>query len=344
MRGLTLSFRIIQPMIFRGPGEFDPYVRGTYSRALSLTLPTPSTIAGSLATYCISKFGKLALPHQEWIDQYLNVLGSDIKIKGPTLLLDDKLLVEDKCLNSFLSLDKVKEKCRNEYKRFKEVKSISELEEYLKSEKFEPKMKVEKDIRVGVGLQVRYEKTKLVKEEGGLYGAEYVDYRRFAEKKEKPIEILADIKGSLVKELFNRKALVKLGGETRISLVEFHEGNWVFDKLKSEIWCDMEKYDGIFALYLVTPALFKGGKKVEEYIKEWVKKQNIVLKGIFGEVEPLGAGYILNEGKRKPIYVSLKSGSILYLEGEIELLKAYWEFSFGEATQIGYGTVFPIPL
>jgi CRISPR type III-B/RAMP module-associated protein Cmr3 len=330
--------------MFRGPGEFDPYVRGIHSRALSLTLPTPSTIAGSLATYCISQLGKLTSPHQEWVNQYLNVLGNDVKIKGPVLSLDDELLIEDKCLNSLLSLDGLKEKCKNEYKRLKEVKGINELEEYLKLEKPRSKIKVERDVRIGVGLQVREEKMKLVKEEGGLYGAEYFDYRSFAKKKEEPTEILADIKGNLAKELFNRKAVIKLGGEGRISLMEFREGNLVFNKVKSEIWFNKQRHNGILALYLVTPALFKGGKKVEEYVKEWVKEQNYSFKGISGEVEPLGAGYALNEGKRKPIYTSLKSGSIVYLEGEIELLRAYWEFSFGEATQIGYGTLFPIPL
>lgn len=344
MKDLTICFRIVESMMFRGPGEFDPYVRGVHSRALSLALPTPSTIAGSLATYCISQLDRPIPAHEEWIDQYLSVLGSDIKIRGPVVSLNGEILVYDKCTNGLLKLHELKIKCESEYKKLKKVNNLDELEKYFKLKTFKPEVKLEREPRIGVKLEVRDKEIKLVKKEGGLYGVEYIDYMYFMRKKRGGIEVLADIKGGLTDELYNRRALIKLGGETRISLMNFYEGNHVFNRVRDEIWHGKEAHNGIFALYLVTPALFKGGRKVEDYIREWAKERNLSFKGISGETEPLGAGFSLNKAKRKPIYISLKSGSIMYLEGEVELSKAYWEFSFGEGTQIGYGTIFPIPL
>ncbi|MEM2158432.1 MAG: type III-B CRISPR module-associated Cmr3 family protein [Sulfolobales archaeon] len=305
MNEATLSFRMVESMMFRGPGEFDPFVRGTYSKALSLILPTPSTIAGVLATYCISKFNKSIPTVKSWIEEYLSILGNDVSIKGPMLLMDNEFFVEDKCLNSFLSFEELKEKCRMEYKRFNSIRKIDDLEDYIKLEKLKFKKKVLRDIRIGVGLQVR-NGVKTVKEEGGLYSAEYLDYRSLASKKEQPIEVLADIKGKLVNELLEQHAIVKLGGETRIALMKCSKGNRILSEIREKLWHGKEKYRGIIALYLATPALLKGGEKVEEYIKKWMKKQNFEFKGILGESEVLGAGYSINKDRRKPIYTSLK--------------------------------------
>jgi len=44
-------FKLQEPMLFRGSMEFSPNVRGPKTIATSLILPTPSTIAGALATF-----------------------------------------------------------------------------------------------------------------------------------------------------------------------------------------------------------------------------------------------------------------------------------------------------
>ncbi|MEM4649212.1 MAG: type III-B CRISPR module-associated Cmr3 family protein [Candidatus Bathyarchaeia archaeon] len=351
MKGLSLSFKIIEPMMFRGSGEFDPFVKGAHSRASSLLLPTPSTIAGSLATYCISQLSKQMPTMQYWIEEYLSVLGNDVKIRGPVLSANNSIFVEDRCLHTFLSLEELKKKCRIEYEKFKEVKSLAELDEYFKLESFKPIVKkMRKDIRVGVGLQLREKENVKIAREGLLYSAEYLNYESFKSNKEckyseSSIEILVDVKGSLVNELLEKSPIpIKLGGETRISLMEFREGNRIFDEVKSTLWCNKEEHNGILALYLATPALFKGGKRVVEYVKDWVNKMGYKFKGIIGESEALGAGYSFNKRKRKPIYTSLKPGSIIYLDGEFDLQNIYWNASIGEATSIGYGTIFATPL
>ena len=345
MEGATLSFRIIEPMMFRGPGEFDPFVRGAYSRALTLLLPTPSTVAGALATYCISKFNRQIPTVQSWTERYVSVLGNDIKIKGPILSVDNYFFVEDKCSNVLLSLEELKKKCKMEYEKINEIKSLTELDEYLKLEKFEPSIKVERDVRIGIGLQLREKESLKMAKDGWLYTAEYIDYKTFSGRREASAEILADVKGYLVERLLKQKPTpVKLGGETRISLAEFHEGNRIFNKIKSVLWCNEERHDGVIALYLATPALFKGGRRVLEYVKDWVDGMGYKFRGIVGESEILGAGYALMEKKRKPVYTSLKPGSIIYLEGDFELQNTYWNASIGEATSIGYGTTLPYPL
>jgi CRISPR-associated protein Cmr3 len=330
--------------MFRGPGEFDPYTRGTYSRALTLILPTPSTVAGSLATYCISKLNKSLPTSDDWIERYSEVLG-DLVIRGPLLSLDGELMVEDKCLDTLLSIREVREKCLKEYERFKEIKNIYEIEKQSEPKKFESRIEIERDVRIGIGLEMRDKRIKTTKE-GYLYATEYIDFRNLKREKKNIIaEILADIKGNLVKELsVQRPVSIKLGGEMRATLLSFQEGNCIFSKIKKELWYNGDIHKGLMALYVATPVLVKGGKRVDEFIKEWSNKGNYSFKGISGESEPLGAGYSLGESKRKPVYISLKSGSIIYLKGEFELSRIYWEQTIGEATKIGYGTLIPVPL
>ena len=344
MNELSLSFRIVEPMMFRGPGEFDPFVRGIYSRALSLSLPTPSTIAGSLATYCISQLGKPIPKAEDWIERYREVLG-DATIRGPLLEVDNELFVEDKTLNAFLSIEELKEKCHKEYEKFKIVKSLEELDKYLELKDFKSKIGVEREVRVGVALDSRDKGMKVAKI-GYLYGAEYINYRALFRKKNmvRAVEILADLRGGVAEELIklDGKRPIKLGGELRIALLAFKKGLRIIEEVKKRLWHNKEEYSGVLALYLATPALFKGGKEIREHVKDWVTKKGHDFIGMSGESEPIGAGFTI-DGKRKPIYASLKPGSIIFIKGFFKLSECYWS-GIGEAIELGYSTFIPIPL
>ncbi|MEM2311596.1 MAG: hypothetical protein QXD79_08325, partial [Candidatus Methanomethylicia archaeon] len=63
-----------------------------------------------------------------------------------------------------------------------------------------------------------------------------------------------------------------------------------------------------------------------------------------GESTVLGAGFMIDEKKRKPIYTSLHPGSIIFVEGNLNLLEIYQDKPLGEASTLGYGTILPIPI
>jgi CRISPR type III-B/RAMP module-associated protein Cmr3 len=340
---VSISFMIVEPMMFRGPGEFDPFIRGTYSKATSLSMPSPSTIAGTLATYCISELGEYASIGGDWVDHYRAVMGADIGMRGPMILLNHELAAEDKLSESFITMEKIKQKCRKELKKLSQKpNSLMELNEYLKREEFSPSAKIERDTRTGLMLEIRGDTPMKRAREGYIYGAEYIDYMKIGGNS---VEVVAEVRGEIIKKLSSaRKLPVKFGGENRVALLSFQRGAKILNEIKKCLWPPQEEYSGLLALYLATPTLFKGGKKVEEHVKEWIRKINCEFIGITGESETLGGGFRIQDEKRKPIYTSLKPGSIIFLDGNFDLLDIYLNKTLGEANAIGYGTVIPIPI
>jgi CRISPR type III-B/RAMP module-associated protein Cmr3 len=341
----TIIFKIVEPMMFRGSGEFDPFVRGVQSKALTLPLPTPSTVAGALATYCIATLNKSIPKSNEWLERYKEVLG-DIKIKGLLLSLNGELLVEDRISSGFLDMKTLKNVCEKKYKKLsKKLTSIEELNKDGEEPKISISFEESKSIRIGTSLEKRSESNVKIAKEGYLYSTEYIDYFSFKKKKANSVEILIELKGDIADELILSKGSpIKFGGESRVALLSFKKDSQILNKIKSEIWDSKDVHFGILALYLSTPALFKGGKRIEEYICEWANQVNYNLLGFYGESELLSAGFEL-EGKRKPIYSSLKPGSIIFIEERsLNLSDIYWGKGLGEATEIGYGTLLPVPL
>ena len=346
----SMIFRFVEPMMFRGPGEFDPFVRGTYSRAMTLAVPSPSTVAGTLATYYISEFGGPEPSSGDWLEQYLSILGSDIEIRGPLIKLNHELMAEDRLSGGFLTMDKIRQKCEEEWKKLSQkIISLEQLEEYLKREKkreFKPNVKVQKSVRVGIGLQRREKIPMKSVKEGFLYSAEYLDYTGFMDKeaKEASVEVIAEIRGRIVESLSSARALpVKFGGEGRVAILSFQEGGRILDEIKERLWHGQEKHYGLLALYLSTPALFKGGIRVEEYVMQWAENMNHRFMGLSGESSVLGAGFIIKERRRKPIYTSFNPGGLIFLEGSFDLMEMY-RGAIGEASMLGYGTPIPIPI
>ncbi|MEM2126668.1 MAG: type III-B CRISPR module-associated Cmr3 family protein [Candidatus Bathyarchaeia archaeon] len=343
----SMIFRFVEPMMFRGPGEFDPFVRGTYSRAMTLPMPSPSTVAGTLATYYISEFGGPEPSSGDWLEQYLSVLGTDIEIRGPLIKLNHELMAEDRLSGGFLTMDKIRQKCEGELKKLSQkIISLEQLEEYLKGEKFKPDVKVQKNVRVGIGLQIREKIPMKSVKKGFLYSAEYLDYTGVIDKetKEASVEVIAEIRGRIVESLSSARALpVKFGGEGRVAILSFQEGGRILDEIKERLWYSQEKHYGLLALYLSTPALFKGGIRVEKHVRLWAENMNCRFMGLSGESSVLGAGFMIKERRRKPVYTSFNPGSIIFLEGSFDLMEMYRR-TIGEASMLGYGTPIPIPI
>lgn len=352
---VSIRFRIVEPMIFRAQGEFDPFTRGTYSRARTFATPSPSTVAGALATYCISTLGKVQPRAENWIQQYLDVLGADVEIKGPLLKLSNKHFAEDKTSNCFLTMQGIKQKCELLYERLsKKPESLKQLEEYSKADRHEIKsnnvVKINKDMRIGVMLLSRDDKKTPQKtaKEGYLYGAEYLDYTSVSFDKNKPrfnrAEFIVELRGSLASDFSSTRIVpIKFGGEGRAALLSVERTAEILDTLLKTLWNGETSYDGFVGLYLATPALFNGGKRVVEYIRQWAEINNSEFVGLGGESEAIGAGFIMRDRIRKPIYTALKPGSIIMLKGKFDLTEMYKK-SIGEAGMLGYGTLIPVPL
>jgi CRISPR-associated protein Cmr3 len=342
---VTISFKVVEPMMFRGPGEFDPFVRGAYSRGASLALPLPSTIAGVLATYGISKLGRPVPSSGDWIEQYLEVLGKDVRIRGALIRLNNELMAEDRLSRGFLNMEKVREKCEIVWRRL----GRSCREECREGE-FEPSVKIKKSVRVGIMLETRGKVSVKRAREGFLYGAEYVDYvGATAGSRSLSVEIVAEVRGGIAESLSPAQKLpIRFGGEGRIALLSFRKGGEILDGVVKQLWSNRTDHHGVLALYLATPALFETGKSVKERLNEWIKDlgrraRDVKLIGLSGESSVLGTGFMLKERRRKPIYISLDPGSIIFLEGDFSLPEIYQE-GVGVASMLGYGTVIPVPM
>lgn len=349
---LSLAFRIIEPIMFRGPGEFDPSARGAQSRASSFDIPSPSTIAGAIATYTLSS-GVSNVKNfeiQDWAEQSLDVLGTNIRIKGPLILSEGEIMVEDRIGGGFLNLNEVKEKCNEIHKNLNyKVDSLDKLDNIMSFGKLKskPAYKSVKHERVGVGLVTRSKSIKIANEELGLlYSVQYVDYlnkdkKTPSEIEEVAVEIIADIKNNTKITPANHKP-IKLGGEGRIVILNVSKTAIILEKIRKLLWKENTEYKGHLACYLATPALFKGNKTIDKYISDWVEKLKSKLIGLYGETDILGAGFSMFHQRRKPIYSSLKPGSVIFLDGTFNLNELYWESNFGEASGLGYGTLLPV--
>lgn len=341
---VSMSFKIVEPMMFRGPGEFDPFVRGTYSRAATLPMPSPSTVAGTLATYCISKLNIPIPSSGDWLEQYLSVLGGDIEIRGPLIKLGDELMTEDRIAKGFLKMSEVRQKCEKEWKKLAQrLESLEQFDEVQKDD-FRPSIELKKNLmlRVGVRLQMRETISTKCTMEGFLYGAEYIDYTG-VKNRESSVEITVEVRGNLVKRLRTAQATpVKFGGEGRVALLSFQQGEKILSEIKRLLWHGQEDHKGHLALYLATPALFKRGR-VEEQLNHWLESVKCKFIGLSGESTALGAGFMMRENRRKPIYISLIPGSIIFLEGDFNLPEMYRK-PLSEASMLGYGTFIPVPI
>lgn len=350
-----VEFSIFEPMMFRSSGEFDPLARGVQASASSLPLPSPSTISGTLATLTLEKKGG-SPSGEDWIDEYLSILGSDFTLKGPFLEIEDELYVEDRLLGTVIKLKAAVRKIRKLSKvlSLEEPKDAASIKKNLKF--FEELRKIEEDLkpgfhlkfseRVGVGLRVRSHgvKTVTVKEEEGLlYSASFIDY---SSSEFYGVKVVADAKGSVLEEVFSSQLTVpvRFGGEGRVSILSISKDESVIDRLK-EVWRGTSSFTGILGLYVSSPVLFRCTSSFKVFLKTLLEDRGLSLKAVYGETEVLGAGFSLARRKRKPIYGSLKPGSIIFAEAEnCDLEELYWSGLGDASTKLGYGTVIPIPL
>jgi len=367
---MHVLFRLYEPMLFRGPMEFSPFVRGPKTVARSLILPTPSTIAGALATLCLDA-QKARPPHAGgWEEEVTEVLGLDGALKGPYLLVESNGRGEiyTQFVNHLVMIDEIIRALQSVDRDLKDIliSRKKRLREFLEENhvRFYQPVLIER-----VGIRLEREHKRVVERGGGPYTLQMVDYSKLrssrgeivVNKTMDSVSVAVDIHGrSKISNIEKKENILRLGGEGRLSYVMIKEGEPMTSMVR-ELLTDFRK--GEAYIYLITYSLYKSDKnyariyeackggfvapsileKVEEVLKR--VSQSLRPRYIIGECGILGAGYSISVEARKPIYAALFPGAIIKVEGTKEdLLKLYEEGISEEGSKIGYGTVIPIPI
>jgi len=314
-------FRVLEPYLFRGPGEFDPSTRGVYSSAYSLLAPSPSSAAGAIAT----TFEYMDTSSAEWDYAYSIVL-KGAKLRGPYLRRGSTYYVENRVNGVFLRLDDV-----SSYSNMKRRQLCGEMIEEQKEREIMKRGFAPKKLTfTGIGLKTRTEEMrKIADEERGLiYTASFIDY--LSGKNVKDVDIETTIEFDVISEKMETgKYIVRLGGEGRTSLLEIL-------KVDSYI-CRIPERTNL--LYVSSPILYETGIEFVKKLKEELWEAGDIK--IYGKIEILSAGYSEVRKKRKPIYQALLPGSVISLERSVEGRRIY-EKGVGVGKELGFGSVIPV--
>lgn len=344
MRVALARVRLIEPLMLRGPGEFDPSSRGVYAYASSKYLPNPATVTGALISSFHPHPEKLSAPSwQDLLELYgkaLDEIGVEavrgfhicsednsecyapliMSFKRPELANYEILKTLDaELLESIISCSRGGQ-CPGDV-----IGRLRDLEGRLRRSLLKPKVQG----RVGIALTSRLgEPPSKTAREGYIYTAEYMSYPDVALEARFNV-ILKDDTPIPV----GRDFPVKLGGEHRIAKVRVEEReDPITEKLKQLVKGNY-KY-----LLLTSPAPLN--------IEDLKRIQYI------GRVGVAGIGYSLAAKKRKPLYTALLEGTIVKVEraktGEDTLKYGFYAIlglrdkEYETLGRIGYATVIPI--
>ncbi|MCD6487675.1 MAG: hypothetical protein J7K21_00420 [Desulfurococcales archaeon] len=334
----SILFEPNGPLMFRGPMEFTPTVRGPQTLARTLPLPLPSTIAGCLATLLLDR-GISSLPDPtNWEDALVKILelSEHACLRGPYLLVDDEVYVpfEDKIIGLKGLIKTLKEIDVREAIREGEI-----LEEVFKHVIIHPK-KIE---HIGIGLK---SVAKAV-ERGLLYSAEFIDYlSTFNGRK---VHIAIDIHGATALEKLPslERYIVRLGGEGRTVSVKFEENSYLLEKIKRVVReAETEKE---YLIYMVSPALIRTPlTNLTSVISTRALRFSlggINVELLTGCIDILGAGFDIRHRVRKPMYASITQGSLLIAEDKQATLAELYQHGLSDiGGRLGYGTIIPLPI
>jgi CRISPR-associated protein Cmr3 len=342
---MIVKFKPIEPMMFRGPGEFSPVARGPQAHATSLPLPTPSTVSGCLAT---AMDRKPTASTASWDDAVEEALGLKDKgfLRGPYLIVNDEIYLwyQEKLVNS----ENLKTLRRIELREaLREGKPLDDLLNPLR---------IETVLRVGIGLK---EGKTVDSERGLMYLAKFVDYE--ATFKTTAVWIAVEVHNFDVKGVSGK--IVRLGGEGKLARLDVVGVDENKAKLYSFVEDFIRRPSDVAYLYLVTHAFIQevssGLEKIDDGVYLWpgitrhvndlmnkVTNGGVDVEYIIGRTVLLGAGYDLSRNVKKPMYIALEPGSILKVHLKAnprELIYRLYEKSLSfVGGKLGYGTFLPI--
>jgi CRISPR-associated protein Cmr3 len=340
-------FRITEPMLFRSSGEFSPQARGPFSFARSLLLPTPSTIAGCLATL-MGRFSDVS--GKDWEEEVVNALAlpEGAFLRGPYLIAGDKtyIPIEHGKTYGFLELSAIREFVKallgSEEEKKEIWKSLTDRGSYVPMRDYTIEH---------LGIKLKSEEKTI--EEGGIYLARFRDYLAAFEGK--------DVWVGMEAHNFqpNVGGVAKLGGEGRITRIERRDSR--------EIYRLVEEFKKVpasgCALVLVSHSLIEPPPNKPEMIEsgiyvypplhrsiEKLLPSGVNVRSIVGSACLLGTGFSIHENRkcRKPVYVALSPGTVIEIEYKPEhadsIVDTYNRGLSVIGGRIGYGTFIPVGL
>ena len=356
MRGNILVVRPLTKMMFRGPGEFDMSSVGLRAYASSMLYPLPTAVASILIHHMISMGdlgeGDVNNGWGDWIKEYESIMDK-LGIpspKGPFV----RLCCGDECSYYLVSDLKNKRliKIGGEIEIPLElVVGLSPLREplsiYMGGEGGMEYIDASAALRALIGIQLQEERKVTASERGrSVYTAEFL----FPETlwSDDPLNqgcqvtleyIYLFMDGDLPSDHF----ITRFGGEGGVVSVNIsHE----------DINIDLTRWDSDWrGLYVASPLLIPTGEDTVEYIGSAITGvlDTDAKVYIVGETTLIGAGFaraIRNKpGTRRPIYKALKPGSLIYVKTDSnpppQKTEALIKEGLGEASRIGFGSVFP---
>ena len=305
MKEVVVKIAVIEPLMLRGPGEFDPSARGVTSGAQSLSWPSPSTLAGFLLSQLVRQVPGRAPSWGALLEKYEELMsGAGLRwIRGPyfisekervyvPLLLGEAFLVDWNQLSYYFG----------DLLKSLEEGRVGEVAEKLRRHR----LPVQHQERVGISLRSR-EGVKAVRE-GFLYSATFACFPRgsFA------VEVGAESEPALSGRVST------FGGESRIVQVQVGGEPWLSEMLSS--------FTGGYAILLsplVIPATLELDEKSGTITANGIK----IAKLVTGRIGAKGLGYAIAERTRKPVYPAVLEGSILYFESCSGDAKAYGAYA-----------------
>ncbi len=322
MKILTLRIKPMEPLLFRGPGEFDPSSRGVYSQALSLYLPRPSTIVGALISYLLivkadkepNLISRCTLLNS--FNDYLECMGKAldsigvIALRGPYLYdTSREAIYMPVRLGVKLRLVDYDQLCGYLYNNKDLLDAL--LEHEIGEDKLMRLKWIERELerfeargyeilRTGVMLRDRLEAGRIARE-GYLYTVRYVAYHENIELR---FKVVLSESNSLESKEPSLDTSLNIGGERRIARIVLEHSE---DRINSVLSEKRGEADSEYYLLLSPMPL---------------KNRDVLQENYIGVLDIIGLGFSIARRRRKPLYPALLEGSILrvkpgkrYLEG-----------------------------
>ncbi|MGF7396694.1 type III-B CRISPR module-associated protein Cmr3 [Thermoanaerobacterium thermosaccharolyticum] len=356
---MLIKIKPLDTLFFRTP---KPFFKGEDTWSDSFFPPYPSTVYGAVRSYLIFKNGTL---EDFYNGKYRDIIGTQeekgkIVIKGPFLAENGKPIFK-------VPYDLVCLKGDNEtlhYLQFRKKPSLMisnynldnallwrregvvdnsegwlnfiDFKEYLtlKAEEFsyiESKSYFEEEDKIGINIDENTKSSKY----GHLYRISMIRLKENA-------ELIVEIEGI---DSFDEKGVLQLGGKARAAV--FEKGEDVFNDLKN---LKFNLNDGLFKIYLATPAIFKKG-----WLPYWINENTLIgeFKGIklkllacaIGKPIFIG-GWDIAQGNSKPLNKAVPAGSVYYFEllndMDLNTLKEAFHFKniSDEKAEEGFGLSF----
>ncbi len=325
----VIRLKLLEPIMLRGPGEFDPGSRGTYSYASSMILPRPSTMLGMLISIVLTsgKYTSECMDIYSWADLFnkcyikvFNELGIEA-LRGPYIVKNNSLFVPIMFWKKLFLLDYYRARylLLNAYDNiFKKLLG----KDNERSEKALATLRLlERDINNNfeqyviepyhvqfTGIHLKTREAGKVAKEGYIYTATYVTYLIDAEI----VFLLALKDKSKALDYLPSRGVTKFGGEGRIVEMSVERGNSIMRKILSTL-SEIEKAE--YAI-LVSPTPLLRNNSFDQLI-------------ITGQRTTIGLGFSLARKRRKPIYTGISEGSIIKIDTRKEKPKREEVISYG---------------